>query len=515
MAAEIELKLTARAGAPPDTLMRALTHPAMTSLRKNDPYTEQLVSTYYDTPAGALLKQGVSLRIRQAGSAWVQTVKGGGSAVSGLHVRNEYEWPLPGPRIDAKLLATTPWGREIAAAMGQIKAVFKTVIARTEAAVAFADGTRALVCLDQGAIHAGRRKLAVAEMEIELIDGDVARLCELAILLATDLPLSIATASKAARGYALAWSVPASPLRAAPVALPQDIAINDALAALGGECLAQIGTNAEAVAAGLDGEFLHQLRVGVRRLRSLCRLVARATSKEAVAPLINELRWLTGLLGPARDWDVFANETLAAMAAQVGHPQHRREVGHLRARVTRLRGAHKRAAIDAVASSRFTVLMLNAALFFQSLPAHQTMGAEAPQRARDFACAMLGRRHRALCKRGKRHLRDAAPAERHEARIVAKQLRYAAEFFAPLFSSRRAEQYIKTLSRLQGVLGRLNDLATAKVLIDDMAPAGNTPPALAHAVGMLRGWIAATEQFELPTIDKTWATFTKLKPFWD
>jgi hypothetical protein len=65
------------------------------------------------------------------------------------------------------------------------------------------------------------------------------------------------------------------------------------------------------------------------------------------------------------------------------------------------------------------------------------------------------------------------------------------------------------------VLGRLNDLATAKVLIDDMAPAGNTPPALAHAVGMLRGWIAATEQFELPTIDKTWATFTKLKPFWD
>ena len=514
MAAEIELKLAVRADAPAGTLAAVMAHPALMALRSGEPHTAQLVSTYYDTPTRDLYKRGLSIRVRQTANAWQQTVKDTGSAVSGLHARNEYQWPLAGPRIDAKLLSMTPWAREFAAAIGRVKPVFRTLVARTEAPIVFADGTRAMVCLDQGMIRASRKRSPIAEIEMELIDGNVERLYDLAIALLADLPLSIATATKAERGFALAWSIAATPRRARVVPLARDIDVGNALAALGGECLAQAGANAEAVAAGLDPDFLHQLRVALRRLRSLLRVVVRATSKDAVAPLVDELRWLTGVLGPARDWDVFATETLAAMAAHVSHPRQRREVGTLRARITRVRRLQQRAAMQAVASSRFSLFMMRAAAFFHGLPAQLSLGGQPPERAIDFARAMLQRRHRAVRKRGKR-LRRATPMERHEVRIAAKQLRYAAEFFAPVFADRRARQYVDALARLQGVLGRLNDLVTAKRLLDELAPPDQTPPTLGHAVGMARGWIAATEQFDLAPVDKTWTTFTKRKPFWD
>jgi triphosphatase len=510
MATEVELKLTAHAGA----LAATLDHPALRALQSAQPQTAELVSTYFDTPSGELRRRGVSLRIRNAGNAWVQTVKGGGSAASGLHVRAEYEWQLAAPRIDAAKLAETPWSGDFAATTGRRRAIFRTLIGRTEIPVAFADGTRAVVCLDAGAIRAARKRIAVSELEIELVEGNVARLYELALALVADLPFSVATASKADRGFALAWSTPRRPLRATRVALAHGISVNDALAALGAECLAHIGTNAEAVADGTDDEFLHQLRVGVRRLRSLLRIVARVSSADVVATLNDELRWLSGLLGPARDWDVFATDTLAALAAHVAHPGQRRELGRLRARVTRVRRVQRRAAIEAVASRRFAMLMLSAGRLFLTL--HDTASVDAAQAhdARTLARTMLDRRDRALRKRG-RHLSRATAAERHATRIAAKKLRYAAEFFAPLFSQRRAQNYVKSLARLQAVLGRLNDLATAKRLVDELAVPGATLPSLEHAAGMARGWIAASEQFALLQVDKAWNRSTKLKSFWD
>jgi triphosphatase len=255
------------------------------------------------------------------------------------------------------------------------------------------------------------------------------------------------------------------------------------------------------------------LRVGMRRLRSLLRLVERVAGKETVDPLVVELRWLSTLLGPARDWDVFGTQTLATILPHLAHPQLRREGGRLRYRVTRTRRRCHQAATAAVTSRRFTRLMLEAGLFFHALQGHAPATEAAAQNARGFARAILTQHATALRKRGK-GLREASPAERHRARIAAKRLRYTAEFFAPLFAQRRARAYVKTLAKLQGVLGQLNDIATAQRLLDEIVPAGGTGATLAHAAGMVRGWTAAAETYEPARIGRAWKSFTQLKPFW-
>ena len=80
------------------------------------PASRRLVSRYYDTPAHRLRNAGVTLRLRRAGRRWLQTAKGAGTAVAGLHQRIEYEWPLTQPRLDRSLLASTPWKKLFAAA---------------------------------------------------------------------------------------------------------------------------------------------------------------------------------------------------------------------------------------------------------------------------------------------------------------------------------------------------------------------------------------------------------------
>jgi CHAD domain-containing protein len=90
----------------------------------------------------------------------------------------------------------------------------------------------------------------------------------------------------------------------------------DALPAVLGNCLEHIQRNEVAVVEGHDPETLHQMRVGVRRLRSALKLFA--TVAPCPPALLEDIDWLGMELGAARDWDVLLSSTLARMdAAQI------------------------------------------------------------------------------------------------------------------------------------------------------------------------------------------------------
>ena len=506
---EIELKLALE----PALLGSVRRHSTVAPLLEGRARTASVVSRYYDTPERRLQESGVTLRLRRAGRRWLQTVKGEGSAVAGLHQRIEYEWPLARPQLDAALLATTPWKKLFAAVAADLKPVFSTDIRRTSQSLAFADGTRAQLCLDVGRIAAGSRRAPIAEVEIELIEGDAGRLYDLAQVLAADLPVRVAHLSKAERGYALAGGGAFEPVRAARVPLAAEIPAAMAFAAVGADCLRQIAANAEGVAAGGDAEFVHQLRVGVRRLRSLLKFVSALDSSVSLTAFDQDLQWLAGVAGAARDWDVFAAETLGPITPQLSTPELRRDLGRLKARATKLRAAHRTTLMGAVRSPRLTRLLLALGAMLASVAAPAGSDAAATS-ARTLAATTLALRDRQLRKRSKR-LRQVAPAERHRARIAAKKLRYAAEFFAPLYRGTRAAGYIDALARLQGALGALNDLATADRLLDELVPAGANAARNAHAAGIVRGWGIATAAVELTRADKAARAFAKLKPFWE
>lgn len=518
---EIELKLLVA----PDDLARIDGHPAVRALRRGGARKQRLESVYYDTPAGALARAGVALRLRHDGTRWVQTLKGGVQAAAGLHARDEFEWVVPGNAVDVALIDATPYAALFAKGKvrTRLQPVFATAFERTARLLAFADGTAAELALDRGAIRAGGAEAPISEAEIELKGGDAARLFALARALARDLPLRLGHASKAERGHALGHG-PAAPQKARPMPLEPTMTAGAALARIAMACVAQMQANEAGVRDGRDDpEYLHQLRVGLRRLRACLGLVALASSKEAVAPFADELRWLGGALGPARDWGVFMTETLPPLARRFRQMQ---GLASFRARAARARRAHDAAAREAVASGRYTdlVLALGEAFARDDLPAFATGGTprgvagdageplprfDAPVGA--FAAYALERRHRRVRKRG-RGVPEATPEERHRVRIAAKKLRYAAEFFRSLYPAKRVARYVGALEDLQDILGALNDAAVVDRLLAEVSQGGK--PIAAGVDGLVRGWVAAVAQHELARYARAWDEFKDAKPFW-
>jgi CHAD domain-containing protein len=165
------------------------------------------------------------------------------------------------------------------------------------------------------------------------------------------------------------------------------------------------------------------------------------------------------------------------------------------------------AAQTAVGSARFLRLVLATT----ALAASPTTGSPDPEalaaRARAVARPLLKRRHRALLALGG-NLSHAAPASRHAARLAAKKLRYATEFFAPLFARKRTRAYRRGLTALQDELGAWNDAAVAARLAGEIAGAAS-PAAAAFS-----GWTAAQDAARSTSLDEAWEAFARAKPFW-
>lgn len=522
MAAEIELKLALDPAAVP-RLSRLLSHPALAAVKRSRMRTSHLVSTYFDTADFRLAEEGIALRLRRDGARWRQAVKGPplATAGAGLHARSEFETPVAGASLDADALAATPWRKLLAKLhrRGALHPQFTTDFERRTVPLEFADGTFAEFAVDVGTIRAaGRRPLPIAEIEIEIGAGDPVRLFELGLAIAADWPLTIAVANKAERGVALVRSgrdVGDRPARSKAAMLARDTDAAEALATIARGCLDQIAANAAGLAtdADADPEWIHQMRIGTRRLRSCLALAAPHVPARRLDPLLADVKALASTLGTARDWDVFATETLPPLAAWFARDAATASgLARMQARLKRQRSAARDVARDAVSSPHFTRTLLAVG----ALAATARLGAAAPARgadplalpARAFAAALLDRRHRKLL-RGGNALAHGTPEERHALRIAAKKMRYAAEFFAPLFPAGRARSYLKLLARLQDALGRLNDAAAAARLATGLAG-----PADGAAAGAVHGWVAARAAALEPELVAAWSKFAAAPRFW-
>jgi len=519
-AAELEIKLRLPRKAAADVIR----HPAVTELKAGRARRRRLVSTYFDTPNLRLAKSGVGLRIRRDGRQWIPTVKGPPEPESGggLAARPEYEWAIGRsskmPSIDTTRLATTPWQRVLLkAARRGLAPVFVTDFARTEIPLKLAERTTAILAVDVGTIRAvnSTRHADICEIELELGSGRIERVFELAHALATDFPLSLEPASKAARGVRLVSSVPPAPVRAENAQFSRDATAGDVLGSIIRVCLRQVEGNAEGIVHDDDPEWIHQMRIGTRRLRASLSLLRHLVASDELIRLIAEVKWLAGALGSARDLDVLALETLPAVrsgARRAGDTATAIAIRPFAVKLGKRRKAARNDARRAVASRRFVQLVLAAATLtakpqFGTLPGSPA-AAMVDTPAREFASRLLERRQGTLLQRGA-SLPHAPADERHAARIAAKKLRYATEFFADLFSGKRARAYRKALTHLQDVLGVLNDATVAARLAHEIA--GPDSPATAT----LQGWAAAQTTLAIDDLARAWRDFSRCKAFWD
>lgn len=312
VANEVELKLRFS----PSRLRQVLASPLLSGGPGGA--VRRLAASYYDTPALDLWQRRIALRVRGEAGRWTQTVKGGGSAVSGLHRRLEIETPLPDSRPDLSGLPRHAVTRVLQSrkVARTVAPVFHTAITRSLRLLEPEPGVLIEAAIDRGTVRSGSRREVICEIELELKRGPVTALFNLALQLAAELPLALEHRSKAQRGYALFRGSDMPPVKAVAPALDRSLGAGAAFGLIAGNALAQAQANEHGVIHDDDPEYLHQMRVGFRRLRSAFRLF-RELLGESAAPQEEALRAITAALAPARDWDVLVTETLPAIAAML------------------------------------------------------------------------------------------------------------------------------------------------------------------------------------------------------
>lgn len=283
--------------------------------------------------------------------------------------------------------------------------------------------------------------------------------------------------------------------------------VEQAFAAIVRDSFAQLLHHAAGVRGGDAPESVHQMRVGLRRLRLALRLFGRWI---AVPPnLLAELRWLRVRLGAARDADVLAGGTLAALAATC--PPEDGLAALQEAAAVHAQGMRQLAA-SAVKSARCARLMRDLSAWLQAAP-WQAVPDDALQRALrqpigPRAARMLRRRHARLVEIGER-LHPDQSEERHRLRIAAKKLRYATEFFQAVRPSGHTRRFLRRLAALLDVLGGLNDAVVADLLLRDLAL---REPALAGSTAFARGYLCAATAQDLPALVRRWRRFVAAGP---
>ena len=514
------------------------------ALRRRGGRARAIESHYWDSADRRLAKAGMSLRLRKSGGRWEQTVKAAGpSPAERLEetVPRPGRWGADGPPPDLALHAGTPAKAVLVAALAPRRGivtplvpVYVSVIKRLALEID-SNGTRIEVALDRGTIRAGDRSQPVCEVEVELKDGDVAELVEVARAGVDAHGLWLSTTSKAARGDRLAHPVDAPrALKARPAQLDDGVSGDEIFRAVVRSCLDQVLANASVVADDeLDDEAIHQLRVGVRRMRTAWRELAAWRGSLAAgweAPAAELFR----ALGTYRDRRTIATamQRLLADAGSPGPALRAEATGDDVDPLTWVRGRpFQHALLDvlafllapAPAPPRAPDLADKAVLAPGNAPAPEAApaplpppvgagrdsdpDADATARPTRVIGAHLAKLHARL-KRDARRFPKLDELERHGVRKRLKRLRYLGELVGPLYRGGRVERFLEQLEPAQDELGHYMDLVVALRLAHDVIDSGD-------ARGWFNvGWLKAQLPRAVARSAKSLRRVAAARPFW-
>jgi CHAD domain-containing protein len=312
-------------------------------------------------------------------------------------------------------------------------------------------------------------------------------------------------------------------VKARPAILTKGIAAEDAFRLTLLQCKWHIASNISAVVIGRQVEGVHQMRVGFRRLRVALSAFGGDFRTPALEALKDRAQKLSSKLAPARDLDVFVEHVLET-AAKANEDTEGLDL--LRARAAEARHTAWDFAAAHVLSPSFEAFMhdltdaIDRRIWFEAVGrAHATRGHMAFEiPAVEIANHMLDHRLKKAKKRAK-HLKALPAEKRHKLRIALKKLRYTAEFFAPLYGRGAADDFLYSLSKMQDVLGTLNDVAVAHGTLARLSgPREGTrgnQSALSFAAGMVYGWHRDRADHVWHKAKKRWKHLEGSEPFWE
>ncbi|MFT3956628.1 MAG: CHAD domain-containing protein [Piscinibacter sp.] len=466
------------------------------------PVVQRLQAAYFDTEARELARAGIALRLRREGSHWVQTLKAGSGDTM---LRLEHNVPRAGrtatpPPLEPHLHDGTPAGERLQALLAERPATALLCQYRTDVRrglrVLRARGATLELAFDRGTIVAGERSLPLCELEIELQRGSPAALLATARSWVQRHGLWLDTRSKAERGTLLAAGEARAPARKAKaVVFAKDASLAEARRGVLAECLQQVAINASQVASGDFGdEHVHQLRVGLRRVRSALRLFELDGDDAGTQALAEPAAALFRALGAARDAAAVAGPLQAQLAQALA------STGlTLQPPALPLGEVVDPAALVRAPAVQAWLLDVMA----QTLPvpaAVEQAPADAPLTTR------INRWHRGVVAAAGRFaaLDDEA---RHRLRKQVKRLRYGVEFAQGLWGTKKVARYLRALAALQERLGALNDVGVALAGLRAVEPRD-------AATLFALGWLAARRAALITDCAPALQAFTDVRRPW-
>jgi len=482
--------------------------------------TRTLRSVYLDTANHALKKAGIALRLRRDGRRWIQTVKAERVLHGGLSQAAEAHNPAPGGRASVEAISDPVVRDRVLQCVdgSPLEPVCETVMRRTALQLARDTGTRAELAIDVGEIHAGEQSASLREAEIELIDGNPRDLFDIAKVLLPDSGWRFSRLSKGARGYLLAEEGRVEPVLAPrnAKAVPLDPAqtVEQAARDILRECFDQIATNIAVVQALDDPEGPHQLRIGLRRLRSAFSVFRSVFSCPEMTRLQDETRWLGQAVGRVRDMDVVLFDIVQREAAAYpDEPALARLAERLLPQAENLR-RHLR---ELLAESRIQRLLIDLARFTETrgwlLPHDFEQSERLARPVADFAREGINKRWKKVTRQA-RGIAALDTTQRHELRKELKKLRYVVEFLAPLYPQKRVGPFVKRLRKLQTIFGELNDAETVKAMFAGRTVDATDDRESERAIGWVTGASLARADCGWAQAKALWRDLEDTKRFW-
>ena len=448
------------------------------ALRRGTTRRQRLAAVYYDTAGGDLAAQGVVLRIRHEEQAWVQTAKAPGH---GGFDRIEHDVALPSrrgrPEPDLALHDGHPAGERIrealqGAANPVLRKVYETDVVRLSRTINAA-GTLVEVAFDQGVIGAGARKAPVLELELERKQGSTRATVELAQRWCETHGLWLDPVAKSMIGQRLARGGGAPPaVTGRPGAGKKPRSASQLVADMLDSGIHQILGNARELAIGTGtDEHVHQMRIGLRRLRSVLRelrgIEQLADVDESVgAALAGAFR----VLGRHRDLTQLV-PALRAQLAQAGDP-----AGDWAPALPDIAAAVRAPELQAA-----LLRVIACAARLREEPA----GGELKD-IRKLVAERLEDLRKEVARDGAR-FEELERTERHQVRKRLKRLRYLSELVRPIYRGSEVDAFVKALKTMQDALGAYQDAAAGRALYEEHAQV--QPQAWFGA-----GWLAAAEE---------------------
>ena len=530
---ETELKLLVNAA----HLEKIVSQAIMRELARGDLVEQRLLAHYFDSAGRKLRRKGLTLRVRQEGGQALQTLERTApeAAPSGALARGEWQtevekmWPdlrkLANeetlPRKQRKVLLQLR-GADKLAEQFQVEVARKTLMLEI-------GGSSVEMALDDGKVVAAGESSRFCEVELELKAGKKSALYAAARHLARHVPAQISFVSKADRGFALLGEA-AAPVKAVPVAFPVDASVEQGMRRIFAACLVHAQANVAGFLHSDDVEYLHQLRVGMRRFKSAIKLFRDLVT---LPPELREqLEELSSLLGAARDADVLLLSTLADLngAEKQTQPLHA-----LLEHAARHAAERRAAAREALHSTRHAQLMIALFEWVDCKRWRRDVSKQERQRLRSplagYAHHAVIAAHALVARRAGKvrdEQREEKPNEKreekrdaqrddkpddggaarslHRLRIAGKQSRYAVDFFTDIERPHRAEKYIRQLTRTQDALGAVNDVSVARHTLAEFASAD---PALGEQVDAVVDQLDAIERKAMGATDAPWRKLGK------